>query len=199
MAITPCTEALAKSIAQNCSSPLVAGYTGRAVLIPFDQISSLTQDSDNPRILEAVTLVTTTGKCVAVDNIMPSPFDGSNKASNAESGRIKYTKTLTVRIPLRGAEVSKDLIEPLMTHSQGFLAIVEKQDKVGDGSYEVIGLNAPLKANADGMTQNESDNGGEYVVTMSCTEAWAEATFLPSAGTHAAAKTAFETLYANCY
>lgn len=195
MPITNCTETLAKSIAQDCTHPLVAGYTGRAVLIPYENIDTLTQNTTNPRKLEAVTLVATTGKCVAVDNIMPTPFDGSNKASSADSGRIKYTKTLTPRIPLRGAAVSKELIEPLMTHSQGFLAIVEKLDKAGAGSYEVIGLNSPLKANADGLTQSEGENGGEYIVTMSCSEAWAEAEFMPSAGTYAAAKTAFETLY----
>lgn len=199
MPITNCNETLAKSIAQDCAHPLVNGYTGRAVLIPDEAIDTLTQNTTNPRIVEAITLVATTGKCVAVDNIMPDPFSGSNKASSADSGRIKYTKTVSVRIPLRGAAVSKGLIEPLMTHSQGFIGIFEKLDKAGAGSYEVIGLNARLKANADGLTQSESENGGEYVCTLSCSENWAEAEFMPSTGTYAAAKAAFDTLYATSY
>lgn len=199
MAITSCLESIAMSIAQNCTSPLVKGYTGRAVIIPSANITSLTQDSDNPRILEAVTLVTTTGKVIAVDNIMNDPFSGSAKSSNAENGYIRFNKTLTVRIPLRGAEVSKDLIEPLMTNPEGFLVIVEKNDKAGAGSFEVLGLNSRMKASADGLTQNETDNGGAYVVTLSCEEAWAEAEFMPSTGTYAAAKAAFDTLYATSY
>lgn len=199
MAITSCLESIAMSIAQNCTSPLVKGYTGRAVIIPFANISTLTQDSDNPRRLEAVTLVSTTGKTVAVDNIMVDPFGGSGKSSNADSGYIKYNKTLVVRIPLRGADVSKDLIEPLMTNPEGFLVIAEKNDKAGDGSFEVFGLNSAMKATADGLTQNETDNGGAYSLTLACEESWAEAEFMPSTGTYAAAKTAFDTLYANCY
>lgn len=166
-----CIEQIAGSITPNCAKPLTGGYTGRGVLIPFNAITALVQDSDNPRIVTSITASTV----VEVDNsAVTSAFTGSNKASNAESGRKQVTKTYAFRIPLRGAENSKEIVEPLLMSPLGFVAILEKKDKVGDGSYEVIGLQAGLRTNDDGLTQNEYENGGDTMVTMSCVEDWWE-------------------------
>lgn len=166
-----CIEQIAGSITPNCAKPLTGGYTGRGVLIPFNAITALVQDSDNARIVKSITASTV----VEVDNsAVTSAFTGSNKASNAESGRKQVTKTYAFRIPLRGAKNSKEIVEPLLMSPLGFVAILEKKDKVGDGSFEVIGLQAGLRTNDDGLTQNEYENGGDTMVTMSCVEDWWE-------------------------
>ena len=86
-----CIESIAGSIRPNCAHPLTAGYTGRGVLIPYSAITALVQNSDNPRIVESVTA----GTVVEIDNTaVTSAFTGSNKASNAESGRKQITKEL---------------------------------------------------------------------------------------------------------
>lgn len=177
----------------DCNSPIVSGYTGRGVLIPYSANPIFTQNADNPRIIEAITLDTSAKVC-AIDNEGTSPFDGSNVASNGDAGFIQFTKTLTMRIPMRGGDVSKDIVEPLVKSGQGFVAILEKKDKVGDGSFEVVGALQPLKANADGITRNESENGGAVMATMSCVEQWFELTFFKT--DFATTKTAFEALLA---
>lgn len=193
---TSCIAEVAANIALNCNHPQVGGYTGRAVLIPYSISPTLTHDSSNPRIISAIA-VGSSDKLIMVDNIMPTPFDGSNKQSTAESGRPAFTKTFTLRIPLRGADASKNIVEPLMNSAQGYICVAEKQDKVGDGSFEVIGALQPLKVNGDGVSQNENENGGDAVVTMSCTETWYEAVLFDE--DYATSKTLFEGLIAKTF
>lgn len=170
MAISCYGEVMA-SISPDCSNPIVGGYTGRAVLIPVNAITAKTVSASNPRILETITADTVIG----LENAVVTPFDGSSTASNADDGKMSFGKTLSFRIPLRGAGTAKDIIEPMAFSTAGYVAIVEKKDKVGDGSYEIIGLNQGLKVNADGVTRNENENGGDALITMSCVEGWFEA------------------------
>lgn len=195
-----CISEVAGNIAMNCAQPIVGGYTGRAVLIPYSINPTLTQDASNPRIISEITIPT--GKnVIVVDNVMQNPFDGSNVQSTAENGRPAFNKSFTIRIPLRGAVASKDVIEPLLNSAQGYMLVAEKNDKAGHGSFEVIGALQPLKATGDGTSRNEAENGGDYVATLSCTEAWAEAELFvdgseetPAVSDYAASKAAFEAL-----
>lgn len=175
----------------DCNAPIVSGYTGRGVLIPYTTNPRLTQEVSNPRIISEITLDAQAKVC-AIDNEGVSPFDGTNVASNGDAGFIQFTKTLTMRIPMRGGAVSLGIVEPLVKSGQGFIAILEKKDKVGDGSFEVFGALQPLKANADGITRNESENGGAIMATMSCVEQWFEVAFFKE--DYTTTKEAFEKL-----
>ena len=173
---TSCAGTLAGNIAQDCENPLVGGYTGRGLLIPWDNIKSLVKDTANPRIVSAITLETD-AKLAVIDNVFAEPFTGSQTSSSSDTGRAAYTKTVAFRIPLRGAEASKEVVEPMLTQPGGFLLILEKNDKVGDGSFEIIGSLQPFKVNADGITRDEAANGGDIVVTGASTEPFFEVTF----------------------
>lgn len=205
MAYQSCITEVAQNVAVSCASPIVGGYTGRAVLIPYSISPVLTQDAQNPRIISAIT-IGASDHVVMVDNVMQSPFDGSSNQSTAENGRPAFTKTFAFRVPQRGAEMSKDLIEPLLNSAQGYLAVIEKQDKSGHGSFEVVGALQPLKCTGDGMARTESENGGDVTVTMTCTEAWFEAELFvdgstqnPVVSDYAASKAAFEGLIAKAF
>lgn len=187
MALSCFGEAMA-SIAPDCNNPLVGGYTGRGALIPSDSITSVTASSSNPRILESITADTIIG----IENAVVTPFDGSTTASTADDGKMSFGKTISFRIPLRGANTAKNIVEPLAYSTTGYVAIVEKKDKVGDGSFEIIGYNQGLKVNADGIQRNENENGGDVSVTMSCTEGWFEATLFKT--DYATSKGLFEAL-----
>lgn len=183
-----CFDEVMASIAPDCNNPLVGGYTGRGVLIPSDSITAVTASSSNPRILESITADTVIG----IENAVVTPFDGSTTASTADDGKMSFGKTISFRIPLRGANTAKDIIEPLAYSTTGYVAVVEKKDKVGDGSFEIIGYNQGLKVNADGIQRNENENGGDVSVTMSCTEGWFEATLFKT--DYATSKGLFEAL-----
>lgn len=197
MAYSPCTSSIAQNIKMDCDKPLSGGYTGLAVLIPADSDYSVVQDSTNPR--KVVTLTPENKTVVVVDNLaVTAPFDGSSTASAADSGIRSFSKTIAFRVPQRGADVSKDIVEALC-NSRGVICVAEKRDNTVDGKYEVIGLLNPLKVNEDGVSRTEAENGGAVMMTMSCEEAWFELDLVGQKDsgdeyTLAGAKAAFETL-----
>lgn len=181
MAYTPCTSAVAANIVKNCTSPIVGGYTGRGILVPLGDAPTFSVSASNPR---TITAIGTGHKFIAIDNVFTDPFAGTTKASNGESGSIKHTKTFAFRIPQRGSDISRDIVEALENSPLGFVAVLEKKDRVGNGSFEVIGYQDALKVNADGVTQDETANDGATNVVMSCSEHFFEVVF-------------FDTSYAN--
>ena len=203
MAYNPCSAAIAQNIQQDCESPIVGGYTGKGILIPIDSDFSIVQDASNKRLIQTIAALNDGHPFVVIDNVsVLAPFAGSSTAANAENGIREYTKTLSFRIPLRGGDVSKDLVEPL-AGGAGFIAVVEKRDNGNPlGKYEVIGFLSPLKVTDDGIQRTEAENGGAIIATMSCSEAWFEANLVGTKTTGsnpqytlANAKTAWEALF----
>jgi hypothetical protein len=170
LAYASCAATMADNIAKDCAAPLAGGYTGRGVLIDLADAPTLTRDGSNPRIITAITLGV--GKSLAViDNAFtPQPLNGSNSQSNTDDGMLKHRKTLVLTIPKRGAAASKEIVEPTYQSPLGYLAVLEKKDRNGDGSFEVVGAEQGLVANADGIVRNEYENGGCTIVTMSTNE-----------------------------
>ena len=196
MAYSSCAGSLAANIAKDCAHPMAGGYTGRGLLIPLTNTLTFAVDASNPRIITGITMGVGE-KLAIIDNVWPSAFNESNTQSNADNGRLVYGKTFAFRIPLRGAGVSKDIVEPLADAPLGYLAVLEKKDRVGDGSYEVVGYGQGLTVNPDGIMRNENENGGDIVVTMSCEEQFFEVTLFDT--DYATTKAAFETLMASSF
>lgn len=169
-----CVSTIAGNIGLDCEHPIEGGYTGRGVLIPMESNPVLTRDATNPRIIKSITLAESANVCV-VDNASTAPFDGSSTTGNNDAGFPKFTKAMALRILARGAKASKDVIEPLVKSGRGFIGIFEKVDQVGDGSFEVIGAQSPLKcADPATFTRSETANGGAWSGTLQCSENWAE-------------------------
>ena len=169
-----CVSEIAGNIGLNCDHPIEGGYTGRGVLIPMGSNPVLTRDATNPRIIKGITLAENANVCV-VDNAGAAPFDGSSTTGNNDAGFPKFTKAMALRILARGAAASKDVIEPLVKSGRGFIGVFEKVDQVGDGSFEVIGAQSPLKCvDPATFTRSETANGGAWSGTLQCSENWAE-------------------------
>ena len=191
MAYTPCTSAVAANIVKNCTTPIVGGYTGRGILVPLDKAPTFSVSAANPRTITAIGL-SGNNKFIAIDNVFTDPFAGTTKASNGESGSIKHTKTFAFRIPQRGSDISKNIVEALEQSPLGFIAVLEKKDRVGNGSFEVIGYQDALKVNADGVTQDETANDGATNVVMSCSEHFFEVVLFDTS--YATTLAAFESM-----
>lgn len=196
MAYASCAGSLAANIAKDCSKPMAGGYTGRGLLIPLSNTLTYAINANNPRIITSITMGAS-DKLAVIDNVWPSAFDGSNTQSNADSGRTLYGKTFAFRIPLRGAGTSKDIVEPLVESPLGYLAVLEKKDRRGDGSFEIVGYCQGLQVNADGVVRNENENGGDIVVTMSCQEQYFEVTMFDT--DYNTTKAAFETMMLSAF
>lgn len=196
MTYASCAGSLAANIAKDCSKPMTGGYTGRGLLIPLSNTLTYAINATNPRIITSITMGAS-DKLAVIDNVWPSAFDGTNTQSNADSGRTLYGKTFAFRIPLRGAGTSKDIVEPLVESPLGYLAVLEKKDRRGDGSFEIVGYCQGLTVNADGIVRNENENGGDIVVTMSCQEQYFEVTMFDT--DYNTTKAAFETMLLSAF
>ena len=196
MAYTPCTSAVAANIVKNCTTPIVGGYTGRGILVPLDKAPTFSVSAANPRTLTGIAMGGT-NKFIAIDNVFTDPFAGTTKASNGESGSIKHAKTFAFRIPQRGSDISRDIVEALEQSPLGFVAVLEKKDRVGNGSFEVIGYQDALKVNADGVTQDETANDGATNVVMSCSEHFFEVVLFDTS--YATTLAAFEAMLAAAF
>jgi len=197
MAYTSCAASLAANIAKDCAKPIVGGYTGRGVLIDIADLSAVTQDGSNPRIITAITLGTGKKLSVVDNAFSQQPFNGSGSQSNTDDGMMKHRKTLVLTIPKRGAKASKEIVEPTYQSPLGYIAVLEKKDRNGDGSFEVVGFEQGLQANADGIVRNEYENGGCTIVTMSTNEVNYEYSFFDT--DYATTLVAFETLLTKAY
>ena len=197
MAYVSCAAKIAASIQQDCNKPLVGGYTGRAVIMSATDFerAEVVRSATNPRKILSVVLPPD-GSVMAytVDNVFAAPFTGSTTAGNTDNGRNGYLKTLSVRVPMRGADTSMKVVEPLVKDPNGFVMILEKRDKVGDGSYEVICYQNALRGDIAGVTRDESANGGDWIVPLTTVEKWAEVTLVGSAETYESAHKEFEGL-----
>lgn len=197
MAYKGCISSLAANIAQDCEKPIVGGYTGRAVIIPVSdwERAEVVYNAGNPRKVESVVLPPDGSVQVfTIDNVFSVPFTGSTTTGNNESGRNQYVKTLAVRIPMRGADTAKDVVEPLIKNADGYVAIVEKKDRVGDGGFEIIGLQNAVKGDIASVTRDEYANGADWLMNLVTTETWAEADLVGAGGTYESAKKEFEGL-----
>lgn len=194
MAYASCAAEVAANIVQSCESPNVGGYTGRAVYIPKLTAPTIVRAAGNPRIVTGITLGSGV-KTVAIDNVMTTPFDGSSTELSTDNGWGSFVKNIVVRIPLRGGAASKEVVEPLLRSAQGGILVLEKRDARGDGSFEIVGLEAGVKASA--LTRNENENGGDWSATLSCNEYYAESVLFDTDYETTLAK--FEALLAQSY
>lgn len=171
-----CVSTIAGNIGLDCENPIEGGYTGRAVLVPMEAVPVLTRDASNPRIVNDVALSNgSLQHVVAVDNEGVTPFDGSSTTGNNDAGFIKFVKVVSVRMPERGANFAAEVLEPLVKSGRGFIGIFEKVDRKGDGSFELIGGNSPLKViDPATVTRQETANGGAWVANLQSSEIYSE-------------------------
>lgn len=199
MAYVSCAARLAANIAQDCEHPIVGGYAGVGILIPLSQVTpNIVQNAENPRKIESIT-IGAEDKVVFVDNVNSNPFGGSTTTGNADSGYPEFAKTIAMRVPMRGANVSRDVIEPMFDDPQGFIGIFQKRDKVADGAFEVVGFLNPLRGDIASLTRDESANGGAWSLNLVTTEAWAEVDLVGIDSTYASALSVFEALKAKAF
>lgn len=172
-----CVGNIAGNIKLNCESPIEGGYTGRGVYIPMEAVPVLTKDANNPRIISAIALATG-AKVVEIDNEGSNPFDGSSTTGNGDAGYPRFVKVVTIRMPERGAEFAAEVLEPLVKSGRGGIIVLEKVDRVGDGSFELIGAQSPAKVvDPSTVVRNENENGGAWTASLQSSEVYAESVF----------------------
>ena len=192
-----CIKKITLDIEADCNTPNVGGYTGRGVLIPWSYNPAIVVNASNERMLKSIAIGGFDNLPIRIDNVsFINPFTGSNAAGNTDDGRRKVLKTAVIKVPLRGADVSLNLLEGMFTgnfEGQGAILVLEKQFKNGDGSYEVIGYESPFLINPDGISRDEYVDGGAYILTGSTKEIGIEYSLFDT--DFETTKTLFDILY----
>lgn len=193
-----CVGNIAGNIGLNCDSPIEGGYTGRGVYIPMEAVPVLTKDASNPRIVTAIA-ISEGAKVVEIDNEGAAPFDGSASTGNNDAGYFRFGKTLVVKMPQRGAEFSKNVLEPLVMSGRGGILVLEKSDRVGDGSFEIIGSQSPAKVtDPSTVTRTETASGAAgWQATLQSNERFGEVVLFDTDYETSLAK--FEALLAKAF
>lgn len=172
-----CVGNIAGNIGLNCENPISGGYTGRGIYIPMEASPVLTRDANNPRIVTAVAIATG-AKVVKIDNEGTTPFTGSTTTGTNDNGRPQFVKTAQIMMPERGAAFAKNVAEPLIKSGRGGILILEKVDRVGDGSFEMIGTQQAAKVvDPSTVSRNEYENGAAWTATLQTTEDYMEVSF----------------------
>lgn len=190
MAFTPCSALLAENIASDCDNPRVAGYEQVGLIFNKEEIdySALVVDASNPRIIKTIAAKSGKKPFVVYNNKNnPLPFNGTQTAFNADNDR--YDKTLQFYVEGIGGENAADVIEPLK--GGDYVVILQRKDHRGDGSFQVFGYQAGLKASE----QVQDEDTGYWLITMTCSEPSAEVAYFDT--DYATTKAAFDTLLAS--
>lgn len=189
MAFTPCTASLAANLSADCSNPRVRGYEQVGLIFNRDDIdwTSVTYDASNSRIVKTLAMSgAATPFVIYNQRNNPLPFDGSQTEYNSDTDQ--YDKTVQFYFEGIGAANSEDVVEPLK--GGDYVILLQRKDHRGDGSFQLFGMQAGLKASA--QVQNETD--GYWLMTMTGSEPSAEVSFFNT--DYATTKTAFDTLLA---
>ena len=189
-----CARVLAGNIVMDCDNPLVGGYVGDGLIVSLASNPVIVADEANPRKIKSITAPQ--GGVYKIENAVVTPFSGSTTAGNADNGYREYLKTISFTIPLRGADASRDVVEPLFNDPYGFIMVLPKRDRVGDGGFEVIGYKSALRGDITTLSRDENANGGSWQASLSCREPYAEVTLIGEDGTYESAKTAYDNLEA---
>ena len=169
-----CIGNIAGNIGLNCAHPISGGYTGRGVYIPLEANPVLTRDAQNPRIVTGIAIAQG-AHVVSIDNEGATPFTGSTTTGTNENGRPQFVKTAQIMMPERGAAFAKNVVEPLVKSGRGGYLLLEKVDQVGDGSFELIGVQTPAKVvDPATVVRNEYENGAAWTATLQSTEDYSE-------------------------
>jgi hypothetical protein len=153
-----------KSIKQDCEKPIVFGYLDTALFFNFSDVN-FAANAINYRQKTAVT-IKTGAKPFAIYNPANIPFQGVQEEAVFDGIRPAYNKTVTFTVPMRGANASKDVIEPILKNREGFVVILACKDKVGDGSFPIIGSESGAVCTVQTRNNSDKAQGGEWQITL---------------------------------
>lgn len=160
-----CDYNIAQEISADCQNPLVPGFENDGIIGNLKDIESVTYDPENKCIVTGITMKSGK-KCFPVMNPGRNPFTGTNTAFAAGSFLNGFTKTVNIVVLKVGAEVSKNIIDPL---ANGAFFVILKNKNKGEGyknAFEIYGLEAGLYATALDNDKYSTDTKGGWAVTL---------------------------------
>lgn len=159
MAYTYCGASINGAVEAACG--LQAGYTGRAIIVDKSELTYTTNANKPEQVL---TLSVAATSKMNVNNIWQDAFSGAQTTEVADAGRPQWQNSLPVRIPVKNADGSRGAAFVKALASIPSVVIAEKED----GTYVIFGLYGKMLGGE--VTKNETDNGGDWLQTLTSTE-----------------------------
>lgn len=172
-----------------CELP-IGGYTGRALLVPFEfadikinSVSVFGYSGGGTMRFSYINIGTEyqdlIHSIIPIFDKQTNPFGGTSIVGNTEWGRNMFKKTVQFTIPVVMLRNNNSFMHSF-THNNngaGFFIILERKTRMDLSSpnnalfrYEVIGRQNPLRYDGDSFSRNEYENSGMIKFTMSTVE-----------------------------
>lgn len=165
MALEKCTiGSPSANIAPDCDNPWVAGLLDTAVAFAFSDIT-LAFDATNKRKITGYT-VKSGAKPFAIYADEKMPFADAAVAVNTETRKNTYNKTFPFFIPLGGADDAKNVIDPIVQSTEGFIIFAKTKNKVADGAVIVFGAHTGCKCTEGARNYTDPALEGAFKATM---------------------------------
>ena len=166
-------------IIENCYIRDAIGYTGRVWFLNSDCYAVFKEGSRNVvSKFSRVNSEATAPYFHCYDVSLIDPLTGTVLAGNTDSGRRLFSKTVSLRIPVRDADAVESVLMPLVNNRSGWIIIAETKSPDLSSAYRVFGAYDKCVADVAGITQNEYENGGDWVVPFVCSEPVSDVVFI---------------------
>lgn len=155
MAYTPCAlDSVMNNIQENCGSPAMDGVKVLGVAIARNDITAApfgaTQSTAN--CVAAITLKAA-AQTIAIEAGGENAW--ADSGSELDPATKKHTKNANFVAADYGAEISSEVLDPMVKDRDGFVVILQRKDVRGMGSFVIVGLEKGATVSA--MTQNLTD------------------------------------------
>lgn len=172
MAITKCNGTVTKNVAPDCAKEWVAGLLDTAIAWHFSDLE-LTYDAANKNKITGYT-VRSGAKPFAIYADEKMPFADASTTVNTETVKNTYNKTIPFTMPIGGAEASKEVIDPIVQSTEGFIVFAKTKNKVADGAVVVFGSHTGLICSEGTRNYTDPNLGAAFKSTMTETGASSE-------------------------
>lgn len=154
---------IAGNITKSCTNPLQGGTKDRAIIINFDDISSIVYNGTNVATVEDIVLLTSK---------VAYQIDGKNNSIAPKAMMVKqgFNNMFDHQVQMKGFDISPDVKEQLNSAKDGrFVVIVENYFKgtAGNSAFEIYGLTSGLELTVLERDPNNADTQGAFDFTFS--------------------------------
>jgi hypothetical protein len=159
-----CNANINDNIQDNCDNPMFSGMEAGAYIFNKGDISDVVSSEDNSNLIVDFALKDTDKRGYFIINPRNNPFTGTNTAVEVGDYRNTFTRTVSLFIPMDGADVVKNIIDPIANGR--FVVILHNQyvnDKQ-DNEFPIFGLDRGLVVSS--LTQTKYENNDYWVVEL---------------------------------
>ena len=172
MAVTKCNSTVTANSAPNCDNPLVAGLLDTAIAWHFSDLEPVYHATNKSKIINYT--VRSGAKPFAIYADEKTPFADAAVTVNTEGLKNRYNKTFGFMIPMGGADAAKNVIDPIVQSTEGFIVFAKTKNKVADGAVVVFGAHTGLMCTEGTRNYTDPNLGAAFKAMLTETGALSE-------------------------